>query len=275
MAKRQTKSIKTPNSYAKTRYNATKHGTLSCVPVLPWEDANEFAKLHEALMQEYQPQGASEEHLVTEIANCIFRKQRLYKAENALIVQRISSSSYFLKRDADLLTPSSNLKTEGSSLTIDLKQILYEERPDQEYDRALIAHKKYLRDVQTVVDANLSYEEMLEQCPPDAIELWRDWLMDDGSGYVESKQSFMEFLQTEVIDWCENDLSIKQSLPQLRQQLVGLSYVPCDKMENLQRHEAALDRRFERNMVMLLRLQEVRKANSAVIVTDTSVNSVL
>ncbi len=104
MTKRQTKSTRNPDSYISTHYNATKHGVLSRVPVLPWEDTDEFAKLQETLMQEYKPQGTSEEYLVLEMANCIFRKQRVYQAENALITQKMNSaSSYSLKREADLL----------------------------------------------------------------------------------------------------------------------------------------------------------------------------
>jgi hypothetical protein len=51
-----------------TRFNAFKHGILSRYTVLPWEDADEYHALVEALATEHLPQGPTEEHLVEELA---------------------------------------------------------------------------------------------------------------------------------------------------------------------------------------------------------------
>jgi hypothetical protein len=274
--KKTQKTSKTPNSYAHTRYNAMKHGALSRVPVLPWESADEFAQLQEALIQEYKPQGALEEHLVLEIANCIFRKQRLYKAENALIVQRMSStSSYFLKKEGDFLSPVIDLDLENGSHSLNLKDVLYSQKQYQEQDQDLITHIKYIRDVESIIDADLSYEEMLARCSADVIKLWHDWFNNDDSKYLETKHSFEEFLQTEIVDWCKANLKTFKARPYLKEQLIGRSYSPREEMECLQRHEIALDRRLEKNLAMLLRLQETRKTPSTLVVADTLENSVL
>lgn len=57
--------------------NATTHGIYSSDVVLKWEDASAFDALHEALREEYDPQGASEEEAVFELASLHWKKRRL------------------------------------------------------------------------------------------------------------------------------------------------------------------------------------------------------
>ena len=67
-----------------TRFNALRHGVLSRYTVLPWEDADEYRSVLEALVTEHRPQGPTEEHLVEEVAGILWRKRRLRLAEAAL-----------------------------------------------------------------------------------------------------------------------------------------------------------------------------------------------
>src|SRR5207344_932122 len=66
-----------------TRFNALRHGVLSRYTVLPWESADEYRTVVEALVAEHDPQGPTEEHLVEEIAGIFWRKRRLRLAEAA------------------------------------------------------------------------------------------------------------------------------------------------------------------------------------------------
>jgi hypothetical protein len=66
-----------------TRLNALKHGILSRYTVLPWEDADEYRSLVDALVAEHGPVGPTEEHLVEELAGILWRKRRLRLAEAA------------------------------------------------------------------------------------------------------------------------------------------------------------------------------------------------
>src|SRR4029078_10182788 len=65
------------------RFNALRHGVLSRFTVLPWESADEYRAVVEALVAEHGPQGPTEEHLVEEIAGILWRKRRLRLAEAA------------------------------------------------------------------------------------------------------------------------------------------------------------------------------------------------
>src|SRR3954447_23843237 len=66
-----------------TRFNALRHGILSRYTVLPWEDAEEYRAVLAALVAEHAPEGATEEHLVEEVAGILWRKRRLRLAEAA------------------------------------------------------------------------------------------------------------------------------------------------------------------------------------------------
>ena len=71
------------DNYEATRFNALKHGILSRLTVLPWEDEAEYLVLLDALVAEHGPQGPTEEHLVEELAGILWRKRRLRLAEGA------------------------------------------------------------------------------------------------------------------------------------------------------------------------------------------------
>jgi hypothetical protein len=62
--------------YQRSR-NAWKHGGYSNLGVLPGEKAQEFKRLHQSLIQEYEPSGPTERDAVLSLANCMWRKSRL------------------------------------------------------------------------------------------------------------------------------------------------------------------------------------------------------
>ena len=80
------------NNYEPVRYNAMKHGILSRLAVLAHEDAGEFGDLLAALVEEHQPAGATEMHLVEELAAIIWRKRRVLLAEGANINQGLKGT---------------------------------------------------------------------------------------------------------------------------------------------------------------------------------------
>jgi hypothetical protein len=57
--------------------NAWKHGGYSNLGVLPGEDAREFERLHQSLVDEYMPSGPTESDLVMSLAKYMWRKSRL------------------------------------------------------------------------------------------------------------------------------------------------------------------------------------------------------
>jgi len=57
--------------------NALKHGAFAKMMILPWEDPQEFEKLHVALVEEWKPVGATEHDAVLSIAKGMWRKRRM------------------------------------------------------------------------------------------------------------------------------------------------------------------------------------------------------
>jgi hypothetical protein len=53
------------------------HGMYAKDFLLPWEDPDEFAALHEGLVIEYLPAGMSEEETIFHIAQLFWKKRRL------------------------------------------------------------------------------------------------------------------------------------------------------------------------------------------------------
>lgn len=76
--------------------NAHKHGLASKQIVIQSatysEDPVEYELLLESLHEELKPVGKLEEHLVTKIANCIWRSHRVIRAETAHINSRMDNA---------------------------------------------------------------------------------------------------------------------------------------------------------------------------------------
>lgn len=87
----RTKSNQNSN-YQAVALNAVKHGILSRLVVLPHEDETEFSELLVALVEEHQPAGMTEQHLVEELAGIIWRKRRALIAEGAIINRNLAES---------------------------------------------------------------------------------------------------------------------------------------------------------------------------------------
>ena len=86
------KSVASKMSYDVSRLNATKHGILSKIPVLPWESQDEFDKLNDALRDEHAPVGPTEEMLVDEFASSIWRLRRVRGAERVIFQKAMANA---------------------------------------------------------------------------------------------------------------------------------------------------------------------------------------
>lgn len=202
-----------------------------------------------------------EAYLIEELAVLAFRKQRLYQAEDALIVEKMQmSSSHFLKKSANLLMQEEDMDDLYETDRVDLKPILYFQ-PENYEGWSLEEQKHYLAKVQKVVDSDLTYEEMLTHCPKAALEIWNGWRSHQEEDRNPDAESLREFLRENIIEWCQQDSRESQARPYLKKQAVGMAYAPNDKMEKLQRYETSMDRAFERKLGMLLKLREVRNTS--------------
>ena len=115
------------HNYHLTKYNAIKHGVSSKLDVLPWEGADDLENLKQGFVDDLNPQGATEMQLVLDLAVLSFKKHRIYKAENAVILNNLSTvGDYSLKKGANLLCK--NIDVEKSAPNI--KEALYPDIKD-------------------------------------------------------------------------------------------------------------------------------------------------
>jgi hypothetical protein len=56
---------------------ALRHGIYSGMALLPGEDRAEYEKFHRDIITEYKPAGRSEENIVTNVADLMWRRQNL------------------------------------------------------------------------------------------------------------------------------------------------------------------------------------------------------
>ena len=82
-----------PKPYEVVRFNALKHGILSRYTVLSHENHADYESLVNSLMDEHLPAGATEQHLIEELASVIWRKRRVLQAEGATINKGLKESA--------------------------------------------------------------------------------------------------------------------------------------------------------------------------------------
>ena len=79
------------------------------------------------------------------------------------------------------------------------------------------------------------------------------------SRYTANADGLIEFLQKEVMPSYESRRTELQNRPQIREQIIGEA-LDAEKLDGLARYEIHLDRKLERMLTMLIRLQELRAA---------------
>ena len=264
------------SEYDASRFNALRHGVLSEHTVLPWEDEAEYEALLNALVEEYAPHGPTEEHLVEEIAGVIWRKRRLRLAEAASHRRGIGKATEtalfsdtpntliralnLVERkpplrpiiDAVLATPSvtakdlAELKSRNASQRLAL-EILSVGKPGA-YEAALAELDERTR---------TSWQEQVAPEPEETDDEDPD---EDSEPYTADATGLTEYLERSVLPQCAKQLLYVENRSVIRTQVLGEA-LDCDKLERLGRYEVQLDRKLERMLAMLLRLQDFRRSN--------------
>jgi len=255
----QTTGGNASNSYDAVRFNALKHGVLSKHVVLPHEEKSEFDDLLYLLIAEHQPNGATELHLVEELAGVMWRKRRVLLAESAKINRSIRVSLHGLDGN-----PSATVKNAvptdpalaGAYVDFrDLVSTTQEELQGREVEalRDLEATEKadrILRAGKTNV-----YTKALKTLLPDSQAWWQDQL--DNEEVEATAESLRNYINIDLLPACRSTLAEIRHHEAIKRQVFGEgANVP--NMENLTRYETHLDRKFERTLAMLIKLKELR-----------------
>ncbi len=251
-------------NYEVARFNALQHGVLSQHTVLPWEDREEYSTLLEALVAEHKPQGPTEEHLVEELAGIIWRKRRLRLGENAAHHRALKRASdpYQHTAEAALINVAEDVDSKwiGDAIRATEEQAT-EDKADLEDDQAMT--EEALRIL--AGPASSAYSRALAALRDDTRAWWEEQLAWEAGDYEEDQipyaadaESLRRFLETEILPWYEKRRQELEHRPLLRAQAFGEAVDP-NRLERLARYEVHLDRKLERMLAMLFRLQELRR----------------
>ncbi|MGH7089278.1 MAG: hypothetical protein ACREFQ_10285 [Stellaceae bacterium] len=252
-------------SYQLARFNAIRHGVLSRHTVLPWEDGEEYRALIEALVAEHKPQGPTEEHLVEELAGVIWRKRRLRMAESAIHHRALKGACGLYRETAEaaLIHVADPGKSESVADAIRATEAeTADDFSDLESHRAMTENAIGLLDSPSAE----AYSRALAALREDTREWWAEQLTWKRGDYEADEEPFrskaedlLRFLQEKVLPWFEERQTELDHRPLIRDQAFGEAVDP-DKLERLARYETCLDRKLERMLAMLLRLQDLRRS---------------
>ena len=248
----------TRNNYEPVRYNAMKHGILSNLAVLPHENSEEFADLVAALLEEHHPQGMTERHLVEELASIIWRKRRVLLAEGSTINQSLRIS---VKNTESVVSSAVPFKGGLTGTHIDLRDMVATTQAEnvENLQYADLDLRATQQASQILYQGGVkAYEKARLALHKDSRGLW-DEKVKEGSSVAN-----VEALKTWVDEWllpyCYNSQLETQYQPAIKAQTLGEG-LQAHRLENVTRYETHLDRKFERTLAMILKMNELHGMN--------------
>jgi hypothetical protein len=164
--------------------------------------------------------------------------------------------------NAALIHVASNVESPSvSEAIIATEEQATVDRADLETDQAMTKEALQLLDGKS----SISYSRALAALREDTREWWEEQLTwepddyhEDQTPYCADAASLRRFLESEVLPWYDKRQLELDHRPLVRAQAFG----EPDCLERLARYEAHLDRKLERTVAMLLKLQELRSATS-------------
>jgi hypothetical protein len=236
--------------------------------MIPWEDADEYRTIVEALVAEHAPQGPTEAHLVEEMAGVLWRKRRLRLAEAAAHRRGLENTLGPFGQTAKVAVVHVDTHVESEWVADAIRATATgteADIADMEADEAMTRRAIKLLSSKR----NDAYEAALAALREDTQAWWADMLARDPDELEEGKEpatadveGLHRFLEDDVLPWFDNRRKELASRPLIREQAFGESLDP-DKLERLGRYEVHLDCKFERTLSMLIRLRELRGTSAA------------
>ncbi len=243
--------------YQAVRFNAMKHGILSKLVVLAHEDGGDFDDMLAALIDEHKPAGMTEQHLIEELAAIIWRKRRVLLAEAAKINEGLKATV----SNAKSVTTSAAPFQRGLSAENAILQDLMMETPEQ------IAETQ--RDAELDLAATSKASAILHKGGPNAYDKALRALRQDSRDWWQSQieeeensataEGLAQFIRESLQPLCWRTAREAQYTPAIKAQILGEGLRP-HLLEQLNRYETHLDRKFERTLAMILKLKDLRGA---------------
>jgi hypothetical protein len=249
-----------PAAYDVVRFNALKHGILSRYTVLSHENHADYESLVNSLMDEHLPAGATEQHLIEELASVIWRKRRVLQAEGAALNKGLKESS----RNAKTIIPTAAPFVLGLSGENTRIQDLMDLKPaDVAKSQQSARHDLDATNKASAIlhkGGDCAYDKALRALMPETREWWQDQLNDDE--YAADATGLAAFINEHVTPFVYQQEKESRHHDAIVNQTLGEG-LQAYKLEQLSRYETHLDRKFERTLAMLLKLKDLRSSRAA------------
>ena len=246
--------------YEVVRFNALKHGILSRYTVLSHENHADYESLVNSLMDEHLPAGATEQHLIEELASVIWRKRRVLQAEGATINKGLKESARSAKTVIPAAAPfEMGLSGEGTDIRhlMDLKpeDVIESQRTARHDLDATNKASAILRK-----GGDHAYDKALRALLPDSREWWESQVEEEE--YTADAEGLASFISEHLSPLCCQQEKESRHHDAIVNQTIGEG-LQAYKLEKLSRYETHLDRKFERTLAMLIKLKDLRSNRTA------------
>lgn len=241
--------------YEVVRFNALKHGILSRYTVLSHESHADYESLVNSLMDEHLPAGATEQHLIEELASVIWRKRRVLQAEGATINKGLKESS----RNAKTIIPAAapfELGLSGDDIRI--QDVMDRTPEDVTENQRAARHDLDATYKATAIlrkGGDRAYDRALRALLPDSREWWEGYVEDEE--YTADAEGLASFITEHLSPLCYQQEKESRHHDAIVNQTIGEG-LQAYKLEKLSRYETHLDRKFERTLAMLIKLKDIR-----------------
>ena len=249
-----------PQPYEVVRFNALKYGILSRYTVLSHENHADYESLLNSLMDEHLPAGATEQHLIEELASVIWRKRRVLQAEGATINKGLKESA----RSAKTVIPAAAPFEMGlSGDNTDIRDLM-DLKPEDVAD----SHQNARHDIDATNKASAilrksgdrAYEKALRALMPDTRDWWQEFV--DEEEYTADATGLAAFISEHVTRFVYQQEKESRHHDAIVNQTIGEG-LQAYRLEKLSRYETHLDRKFERTLAMLIKLKDLRNSRAA------------
>jgi hypothetical protein len=168
-----------PQPYEVVRFNALKHGILSRYTVLSHESHADYESLVNSLMDEHLPAGATEQHLIEELASVIWRKRRVLQAEGATINKGLKESARSAKTVIPAAAPfEMGLSGEGT----DIRDLMDLKPEDVTESQRAARHDLDATNKASAIlrkGGDRAYDKALRALLPDSREWWESYVEEE------------------------------------------------------------------------------------------------
>lgn len=270
--------LRITSGYGASRYNATRHGIFSKSKVLKWENEEEYNALEQSFIDEYQPVGVTERVFTLELAWITWRKKRVRLAEHAALNDGLREAVEQGDRTANatIAYTAKRVKFDGDTfktafdISPELLDLNYEEFHnfssgtfEAAHMLAIASRSGFGNDEDTIGEALAHLPAMYR----DEIRVARkqgDFDLEDKDEEEEEGEESLaaaleNFIRTTFYPRLLNVFAGLQVEEGLAAQAIG-SAMFSDELPKILGYEARLDRKFEKTLAMLVRLQEIRES---------------